>query len=487
MRSLLSSPRRSAVALRRRCPAITGLLGPGVGFVIWSLVAERSGFAAALSALGLDSARAAVVLALLGIAVAVLGTALAGRAALAWASGGAWFGLLFLLPFAGRVQPRLLPGEEVERTRYLLALFALLGMGLAAAGTGAGLGAAVRAGLASLGDRRHWTRRGWMAVALGAFLLAGPATYGVLQSPRILLYGPWAGVVVPAPQISLGRSLGASVASGGSTLGTVVRPAPVTPPHEVVFDYTSSSLGGAKRHALVLLPAGYDAAGRTRYPVLYLLHGSPGKMADWPSAGAGAIVERAYRGLLVPPLIVVFPDGVGPHGGSEASWADNYVPGDLMESDLVRDLVPSVDTGFRTLPNRRFRAVGGLSSGGYGAANLALRNPDIFSLSLVLSASLSVPRTAFGGSTRDRLANSPILLAARPAPADPPLFYVGWGREDALAGEEESFVKQLQVGGYPVRTRLESGGHSWQTFRALLWDALSDVGDRLQPPSRQRS
>jgi enterochelin esterase-like enzyme len=67
-------------------------------------------------------------------------------------------------------------------------------------------------------------------------------------------------------------------------------------------------------------------------------------------AGAGTIVGEARADGRMPPTVIVYPDGVGPRGGTEDHWADRYVPGDNMESDLVDDLIPSVQAHFRVVP-----------------------------------------------------------------------------------------------------------------------------------------
>jgi pimeloyl-ACP methyl ester carboxylesterase len=85
----------------------------------------------------------------------------------------------------------------------------------------------------------------------------------------------------------------------------------------------------------------------------------------------------------VTPMIVVIPDGNSRYGCGQ--WVDSPVTGHF-EQYVVRDVVAFVDAHYRTIPNSRSRGVFGFSSGGFGAWNLASRNPDVFGAMAVLSA-----------------------------------------------------------------------------------------------------
>ncbi|MBV9933784.1 MAG: esterase family protein [Actinobacteria bacterium] len=148
--------------------------------------------------------------------------------------------------------------------------------------------------------------------------------------------------------------------------------------HPRVADITfrSRALNGPV-HANVLLPTGYDApanAGR-RYPVLYLLHGHGGNHTDWISHDADKIVGDV-------PVIVVMPDGG--YDGWYSDWygtdVDGHVPAPTpgWETFHIRELIPWVDATYRTISDRRGRAIAGLSMGGFGAMSYAARHPDLF-------------------------------------------------------------------------------------------------------------
>ncbi|HZQ86363.1 MAG TPA: alpha/beta hydrolase family protein [Acidimicrobiales bacterium] len=148
--------------------------------------------------------------------------------------------------------------------------------------------------------------------------------------------------------------------------------------HPRVTDVTfrSRALNGPV-HADVLLPAGYDAPANAtrRYPVLYLLHGHGGNHTDWVSHDADKVVGDL-------PVIVVMPDGG--YDGWYSDWYGTDVDGHVAapapgwETFHVRELMPWVDATYRTIADRRGRAVAGLSMGGFGAMSYAARHPDLF-------------------------------------------------------------------------------------------------------------
>lgn len=119
----------------------------------------------------------------------------------------------------------------------------------------------------------------------------------------------------------------------------------------------------------VLLPPGYDESGR-RYPVLYLLHGLFGSFRNWTELASLQPVDD---------LIVVMPEG------ADGWYCDNAEKGLWYESRIVRDLVPAIDTSFRTRATRDARSIAGNSMGGYGALKIALRFPEMFSFAASFS------------------------------------------------------------------------------------------------------
>jgi S-formylglutathione hydrolase FrmB len=127
----------------------------------------------------------------------------------------------------------------------------------------------------------------------------------------------------------------------------------------------------SETHVRILLPTGYDRSGRTRYPVLYLLHGAIDDYRSWTDKGdAEAITKGA-------PLIVVMPDA-GPYGNYTNWYNDGAFGQPRWETWHIRQLVPWVDAHYPTIAKRSGRATAGLSMGGGGAMSYAARHPGMF-------------------------------------------------------------------------------------------------------------
>lgn len=143
------------------------------------------------------------------------------------------------------------------------------------------------------------------------------------------------------------------------------------------------------QNAAVYLPPGYDQKPDHRFPVLYLLHGIFDEYGTWiEHFKVPKILDRLIANGDLPELIVVMPNAGNVYGGGyyrnssvSGNWAD-YIADNLVEH---------VDVQFRTLANAESRAVVGHSMGGYGALNLALSRPGVFSVVWALSPCCLAP------------------------------------------------------------------------------------------------
>jgi enterochelin esterase-like enzyme len=209
-----------------------------------------------------------------------------------------------------------------------------------------------------------------LLIGLGLLLAAALVGLTPLQEPVVqaILLGPDSLVPASAP-----RTL--TVMRHGRRVVVLVR-------HGIVrmhLAFRSPALGGRSDQYDLYLPPGYDdpADCARRYPVLYLLHGSPGWPDDWIEGMHVAQMEDqdVATGAL-PPMIMVMPEGNG------GMWRDSqYVntAGGFRAEDLIaHDVVRYVDSHYRTITDRRARAIAGISEGGYGAMNLGLKHRDEF-------------------------------------------------------------------------------------------------------------
>lgn len=121
----------------------------------------------------------------------------------------------------------------------------------------------------------------------------------------------------------------------------------------------------------IYLPSGYETS-QARYPVVYHLHGGrPG--AESKSVRLASYVDAAIQKGTIPPTIYVFPNG-GP-----VSWYDMPdIPNGLGESVFVKELIPHIDTTYRTWGTREGRALEGYSQGGRGTTRIMFKHPELF-------------------------------------------------------------------------------------------------------------
>lgn len=130
----------------------------------------------------------------------------------------------------------------------------------------------------------------------------------------------------------------------------------------------------------VFTPEAYEREKEQRFPVLYWLHGSGGG-----SPGAAAQVARRYGEAMqsgkIPPMIMVFPNGLPM--GMWCDWKNGSVK---LETMFIEELIPHIDRSFRTQAQREGRILEGFSMGGYGAARLGFKHPQLFAAVSLLGA-----------------------------------------------------------------------------------------------------
>jgi enterochelin esterase-like enzyme len=217
--------------------------------------------------------------------------------------------------------------------------------------------------------------------------------------------------------------------------------------------YNSKSLG-RRRPMQVYTPPGYDANPTSRYPTLYLFHGSGDNEATWVAHGhAHWILDNLIAQRRAQPMIVVMLDGHAITPGPSTERNANIA---AFERDLIEDAMPLVKTSYRTREGSSHQAIVGLSMGGGQSMNIGLKHPDRFAW--VGGMSSSVRETlAFAG---DGAALNQKLK----------LLWFACGKNDALLKSNQDLAAALTAKN--VRhTYLETeGNHSWPVWRKYLAD-----------------
>lgn len=247
----------------------------------------------------------------------------------------------------------------------------------------------------------------------------------------------------------------------------------------------SQVLSRAVRYCAILPPS-YDENKTQHYPVLYFLHGLGENEQMLVSSGGWNLIEDLWEQKRLGEFLIVTPDA------GTSFYINSYDGRERYEDFFVREFLPFVERTYRTRPGRRYRGIGGISMGGYGALHLAFRHPDLFTSVSASSAALlgALPGVKFSNPRQSRLLrvlavfgtppnaafwqrNDPITLA-RTAHLAGMKIYFDCGTEDDYGFEKgaQTLHDTLASRRIPHEFHLYPGGHDWRYFAEHLPAAL---------------
>jgi S-formylglutathione hydrolase FrmB len=243
---------------------------------------------------------------------------------------------------------------------------------------------------------------------------------------------------------------------------------------------------GREMHYRIFLPHNYAEVNR-RFPVLYLLHGIYGKFTDWDTQSR---LRHYAQGL---DLIIVMPDAGDSWYVNSATVAQNR-----YEDYIVKDLIQQVDGNYRTLAVRESRAMAGVSMGGYGTLNFALKHPELFVFAGSISGAINAP-TDLGPRQPDFQAN--LLQVFGPAGSATrtendifnllkhadvsrlPYIYLACGESDPFLPLNQQFAAQLLEEHARYEFHQAPGAHEWKFWDKTAKDLLPVVMRRINAGS----
>ena len=234
-----------------------------------------------------------------------------------------------------------------------------------------------------------------------------------------------------------------------------------------IYYHSPNSKVGEWRHALVYTPAEYET-GKKRYPVLYLQHGMGEGETSWMLQGKMQhIMDNAIAKGEAVPMIVVMESGdiKAPFnfagGGSNQQGRSEY--GASFYPVLLNDLIPYIDSNFRTKADRENRAMAGLSWGGHQTFDVVLQNLDKFAWMGTFSGAifgLDV-KTAYNG----------VFANADEFNKKIHYLYMNWGSDDFV--NSQPIVDGLRELGIKVDSSVSQGtGHEFLTWRRGLHEFI---------------
>lgn len=234
-------------------------------------------------------------------------------------------------------------------------------------------------------------------------------------------------------------------------------------PHGTVSHvwYNSPTLGNNRR-LTVYTPAGYENS-KTKYPVLYLLHGSGGDEDAWTDLGRTAqIMDNLIAEGKAKPMIVVMPNGV---------WFNNAAPGAAVNmfqptfnnsrsqsteevENSFPDIMNFIEKNYRVAKGYNNTAVAGLSMGGRQSCMLSMKYPKKFGY-VGLFSGVAV--------TDGNEAALDAVFAAKPK-----LYWIACGKADGIMENSRKLKDWCDAKGYPAVLYESEGGHIWRNWRVYL-------------------
>ncbi|HDR50986.1 MAG TPA: esterase [Mariniphaga anaerophila] len=214
--------------------------------------------------------------------------------------------------------------------------------------------------------------------------------------------------------------------------------------HDILFPSESTQ---TSRRAFVYTPPCYQKETSKRYPVLYLQHGYCENETSWPNQGhANLIMDNLIAEGKATPFIIVMTYGMTNEIEFGSLRSFDIKP---FQTVLTDELIPYVDSNFRTLANQENRAMAGLSMGGFETKLITLNKPDVFSYYGLFSGGVYSP---------DDIKEHKNLK----------LIFLSCGSKERPDGVKNA-VADLQKAGYKAVSYISEGtAHEFHTWRRSL-------------------
>jgi enterochelin esterase family protein len=246
-------------------------------------------------------------------------------------------------------------------------------------------------------------------------------------------------------------------------------------PHGTVrLETYESKTVGAPRTLWIYTPPGYEA-GKQKYPVFYLLHGSGNIDSSWILTGReNYIMDNLIAEGKSKPMIIVNPLGYVQEGVGlgPVRAADQGAAGgrggqvNKFGDDLINDVIPFVEKNYRTLKDPDHRALGGLSMGGGQTISVGFPHTDLFHTLIIMS---------MGAMNADQ--TYPTFFA-NPAATNKTLklLWLGVGKDDNLVGNQAKALEATLVAkGIKHVYSVSEGRHEWVVWRHALYEVAPQM------------
>lgn len=282
----------------------------------------------------------------------------------------------------------------------------------------------------------------------------------------------------------------------------------------VWYDSTIPNL--PRRRMAVYTPPEYSTS--KKYPTLYLLHGTGGDEKSWMGLGrVQQIMDNLIAQKRCKPMVVVMPNGIANRAATPGEDPYNNTPASssaiesmlgMTESTFVHDVVKYVESHYSVIPQKKERAIAGLSLGGLHTLYISANNPKTFDYvglfsaqtTNTLSSRRKIEQIEGLASAFDKVTDALPFLSKKDRKIDtysefvnngslsiydsldtklkkqfgdhPKLYYIAYGKDDFVKKLNDDFRKKLDSHGYKYTLNLTDGGHTWENWRKYLVDFL---------------
>lgn len=256
-----------------------------------------------------------------------------------------------------------------------------------------------------------------------------------------------------------------------------------------------SALMGKDIKYNIYLPADYATSNRS-YPILYLLHGFGDDETGWVQFGeANSITDKLSESGEIAPMIIAMPDG------GVSGYVNSYDGKVPYEDFFIKEFIPYIEKNYRVRAQKRYRAIAGLSMGGYGTLVMSTKHPELFAASAPLSAGvrtdeevIAMPDAQWATSYaqrygKDLVGNArlnehyyknsilKIIETANPEEIKKVRYYIDCGDDDFLIKGNMALHALMIDKKIPHEFRVRQGGHTWTYWRTALPEVLKFVSE----------
>jgi enterochelin esterase-like enzyme len=255
--------------------------------------------------------------------------------------------------------------------------------------------------------------------------------------------------------------------------------------------FNSKAMGEVRQYGLIL-PPGYNQHPNKRYPVIFLLHGGHDDARAWyDKIGIIPVLDQLYKSGKLPYSIIITPDG-NDKRGSSPRWDPDYYDGPhgKVGTLIGSELVQVVKSRYRTLESPQLWAMGGLSSGGWGALNIGLRHLNNFN-NFFSQIGYFTDTSGPQNSPQEIVKHLPVQQRKRLH------IYMDAGKDDLMTQEflnsSRQFHKTLNQLGidnvfyeFPGGHGISGPDYGWNYDHKHAADSLSYVGKQFQRAMEQQ-